>query len=359
MPRTAEHGELALEEVAELEELREDWGALGPATGNVFATYEWAAAWARHIGGGRPLHLRRCRSSDGRTVAILPLYLAAPRPTRTLRLLGHGPADQSGLVCAPEDLPLAAGALRRALDERIGGWQFFVADNVRADERWPELIGGRTVKRDASPVLRVDGTSFDEFLAGRSRNFREQARRRERKLARAHDISFRLADDPERIDADMDTLIRLHRARWGDESGSFDGAREGLHRDFAPAALERGWLRLWLLEADGAPVAAWYGFRFGDAEWYYQAGRDPAWDDRSVGFVLMVHTVREAMNDGVAEYRLLRGAHEYKDRFANSETPVDTVVRTRGVAGRAAGAAVFTARRMPPRVRRALIKRAG
>ena len=122
---------------------------------------------------------------------------------------------------------------------------------------------GSFLRGEPSPVLPVDGRSFDEYLASRSRNLREQVRRRERKLARERDLVFRLADDPEPLDEDFGTLIRLHDARWGgDRAGAFAGPREGFHREFARRALERGWLRLWIMEVDGRPAAAWYGLRF-------------------------------------------------------------------------------------------------
>ena len=98
---------------------------------------------------------------------------------------------------------------------------------------------------------------------------------------------------------------------------------------------ERGWARLWLLEVDGAPRAAWYGFRFGGADSYYQAGRDPAWERQSVGFVLLVHTIRSAVEDGLAEYRFLRGAEPFKYRFANADPGLVTVARANGALGRA------------------------
>ena len=109
--------------------------------------------------------------------------------------------------------------------------------------------------------------------------------------------------------------------------------QRSFHREFARCAFERGWLRLWFLEIDGDPVAAWYGFRFGEAESYYQSGRDPAWDRSSVGLVLLAHTIREAMGDGMREYRLLRGGESYKDRFATADPGLQTVARPRGVLG--------------------------
>ena len=189
--------------------------------------------------------------------------------------------------------------------------------------------------------------SWDDFLASKSSNFRQQARRRERKLAEQHELRFRLADDPARLDADLEVLFALHEERWTEAgSGALRERRAAFHRDFARVALERGWLRLWLLELDGRPAAAWYGLRFAGRELYYQAGRDPAFERQAVGFVLLVHTVREAMNDGMREYDFLRGGEGYKDRFTDDPTVVHTLAAGRGPLGRAAVALAPRARRL-------------
>jgi CelD/BcsL family acetyltransferase involved in cellulose biosynthesis len=336
-----------IEEVRELEPLREDWQRLAEAAGNPFSTHEWATAWWRHFGAGRELHVLRCSDEARHAFAILPLFLARARPVRILRLVGQGAADQLMPVCAPEDAGAAAAALHEALRDGVGGWHALIADRLPGEGGWPELIGGRALDRTPSPVLETGGTGFDDWLRSRSKNFREQVKRRERKLAKAHELSFRLTDDPERLDADLDTLIRLHRERWGDASGSFEGGREAFHRDFARVALERGWLRLWTLELDGRPAASWLGYRFGGDEWYYQAGRDPALEREAVGFVLMAHTVRAALDDGVARYRLLLGGEGYKDRFANTDHGLHTTMLGRGAVGRALAAGAETAATRP------------
>jgi CelD/BcsL family acetyltransferase involved in cellulose biosynthesis len=142
-------------------------------------------------------------------------------------------------------------------------------------------------------------------------------------------------------------LFALHGARWG-RASEFSGPAQQFHRDFAAQALERGWLRLWLLELDGAPAAAWYGFRFGGAESYYQAGWDPAWARGSVAAVLLVHSIREASRDGVEEYRFLQGDEGYKYRMAEEDPGLVTLVRTRGPLARAALALGKGARRVGP-----------
>jgi len=190
-------------------------------------------------------------------------------------------------------------------------------------------------------------------MAEQSGNFRRQLRYKERRLDREHGLRFRLTTDSKSLVSDMETLFRLHEARWaGGSSGALAATRREFHRDFASHCLSRGWLRLWIAEVAGRPAAAWYGFRFGGDEWYYQAGRDPAWDQQSVGFLLLAHSIREAMNDGMRSYRFLRGGEGYKFRFEPYDAPVDTLVAGRGVVGRAALGAAGALTRLPPSARR-------
>jgi CelD/BcsL family acetyltransferase involved in cellulose biosynthesis len=99
-------------------------------------------------------------------------------------------------------------------------------------------------------------------------------------------------------------------------------------------------------------VAAWYGWRFADSEWYYQAGRDPRYDDLSLGFVLLAHTVREACVDRVDAYRFLDGAEPYKRRFATEDRRAESVVLGRGASGRLGALGAAVAVRLRPALRR-------
>jgi CelD/BcsL family acetyltransferase involved in cellulose biosynthesis len=345
-----------LEKVERLEDLRDDWTRLAVETGHPFATFEWNEAWWRHFGAGRSLNVFTCRDPSGRVAAILPLYVAASRPVRVARFIGYG--DVMSPLCAPADRGLAARALLEAT--RSGDPRLVYAEQLPSGDGWGELVGGRLIVTSHDPVLRLDGMTWEDFLASRSRNFRDQVRRRERKLVREQGLSFRLCDDPERVRADMDTLFKLHSARWrGETTRVFEGAGADFHREFAEAALAAGWLRLWLAEIGGEPVAAWYGWRFAGSEWYYQAGRDTRLDRYSLGFVLLTHTVREAMGDGVEAYRFLAGNEEYKGRFAQEDPGTESRLLGTGVAASAARMALGVARSLPPPLRRRLTRSAG
>jgi CelD/BcsL family acetyltransferase involved in cellulose biosynthesis len=324
-----------LEDWQDLEAPRAEWSALADQTGNLFATWEWADAWRRHAGASGIAHVVAVRDGSHRLTAILPLWLTTISGLRLVRFIGHDAGDHLGPIHATGAEHAAAGGLIRALDELTPAWDVLLAENLPALTRWEHLLGAGTLRRDSTASVPIDGQTWSEYLAHRSGRLR-RLRTYERRLARDHAVRYRLADSPERLRDDLDVLFALHAMRWGAHSPGLGPARRAFHGDFASRALERGWLRLWFLEVDGSAVAAWYGFRFGGAEWAYQGGRDPAWDRASVGSLLLAHTLREAFQDGQREYKMLRGSEAYKQRFASEAGEVVTLVRGRGMRGRAA-----------------------
>jgi CelD/BcsL family acetyltransferase involved in cellulose biosynthesis len=342
---------LELVPLGSLKAAREEWEQAAEHCPNVFSTWEWASTWWRHFGDRGELRLVACKARDGRVIALLPLYASVRRPLRLLRFIGHGPADELGPVCRPEHRLRAASALDQYLQSRRD-WNVFLADRLDGSVPWATPIGGTSIRREPSPSIPLDAADWDDFLSTRSANFRQQLRRRERKLIREHRLQYRLSTGDEGLDSDLQLLFDLHEARWGQASQAFSPRRRAFHREFARCAAARGWLRLWFAELDGKPVAAWYGYRYAHAEWYYQAGRDPAWEHSSIGLVLLAHTIREALSDGLSEYKLLRGGEAYKSRFSPVNEEVATLIRSRGARGSLAVAGARAALRLPKGTRK-------
>jgi CelD/BcsL family acetyltransferase involved in cellulose biosynthesis len=323
--------------------VRDDWARLASGATNIFATPEWNELWWRHYGRGRQLRLALYRCGD-LVDAIAPLFLWTERPLRVLRLLGHGHGDRLGPICE-DGSPAAARGLRAAL--AAVPHDVFVADWLAGDRDWGRALGGRVLRTTGYPVLAFGGRSWEELLADTSARFRKNVRHSRNRLERRHAVRFRSAD-AETLDRDLDAVFRLHRARFGRHSGChFCGSYEPFQREFAALALERGWLRLLLLELDGTAVAAEFGFLFRDAYFAYQGGRDPTWDRESVGFVLEVETLRRTLEEGAAEFRYLGGEESYKYRFPIEDPRLETVVVPATTRGRIASTALATAWRLP------------
>jgi CelD/BcsL family acetyltransferase involved in cellulose biosynthesis len=334
-----------IEVVQGLDTLREDWTRLAVTSGNVFAAWEWNELWWRHYGRGRPLRVAVSQRDDGQIDTIVPLFLWSRRPLRILRLLGHGHADRLGPICRHDDANTAEQALRRALD--ADPHDLFIGDWVAGDRDWSHVLGGRVLRTTGYPILRFPDRSWDTFLAGQSQRFRKNARNLRNRLEREHEVNYRYAD-PGTLERDLDAAFRLHRARFREHSGClFCGDHEPFQREFAALALERGWLRLLLLELDGAPACVEYGFMFEKAYFAYQAGRDPAWDRLSVGFLLELECIRRALAEGAAEYRFLGGEEHYKYRFPTDDPRLETVAVPATRRGRVGVASLDALWRLP------------
>lgn len=332
----SDRGEAAAIELVPFPDLasrRELWSELALRSGNPFATWEWADVWWRHFAADAEPAFLECRQ-DGRPFAILPLYPVRRGPLRFLRLVGHGPGDVLGPICDPADGGLAGLALRQALAE-LDGARLLLAERLPGGPV-ASACGGRVLNRESNPRLEIEGVSWEEYLPTRSRNLREKLRRSTRKLEREHEVAYTLCEDAGRLEADLDSLFRLHRDRWGDGGAFTREAAVAFHRELAAAMLERGWLRLWTMTIDGESVAAWYGFRFGGAEFFYQSGRDRNYDRHSVGFLMLTRTIKAAFDDGLDSYAFLRGDEPYKDRFASADDGLETHVLGRGAFAKAA-----------------------
>ena len=343
-----------VEVVDRLDALREDWTRLAAASRNVFATWEWNELWWRHYGRGRRLRVAVSRRDGDEVDAIVPLFLWSRRPFRILRLIGHGHGEFLGPICRHDDAETSARALRDALAAEP--YDVFVGDWVAGDRDWAGGLGGRIIRRTGYPILRFAEGSWDEYFASRSQTFRKRVRNRRNRLARDHDVSYREADAAT-LERDLDAVFRLHRALFGDHRCHFCGEHEEFQREFARLALERGWLRLLLLEVDGEPVCCEYGFHVENVYFSYQGGRDPDWGEASIGFLLELETMRRALQDEAAEYRFLGGEEDYKYRLATDDPRLETVAVPATARGRVASVALDLAWRFP--VGEAVLRRIG
>jgi CelD/BcsL family acetyltransferase involved in cellulose biosynthesis len=169
--------------------VRRGWNDLAVQSSNIFSTWEWAKTWWEHLGGRQKLNLAHARDQDGRTVAVLPLLTERRGAFRVSRFVGHGVADQLGPVCHPRDAAAAARALNNASEQQ----DVLLAERLPASVDWRGLAG-RVIREEESPVISLADGGWEGYLASRSSNFRQQVRRRGRRLAREFDVSYSLSD---------------------------------------------------------------------------------------------------------------------------------------------------------------------
>jgi CelD/BcsL family acetyltransferase involved in cellulose biosynthesis len=307
------------------------WRDLAAARRCVFATPDWYLAAMRWLHRDAVPAVAVARSQDGIVKGLVPLLTPVTRrgpgrafaPARRFAdafepVAELGFAEQVASACAPA----LAGHLGRRSRIDLGRVATDASWWRELARSWPGRMSALPTAHETLPHVDLAGLTWEQYLAGRSRRLRNDVGRKMRSLRRDHRVEVRRSTAVHEVRADMDTLFRLHDARWGTREGTSsiaDPLVRGFQHDLAQAMHQHGWLRLYLLEVDGEPASAWYGWHVGGRFSYYQAGFDPNWSRHSVGFLLLAETIREAVSEGATDYDLLRGSEGFKARFSNAE----------------------------------------
>ena len=343
---------LIIENASDFAELGEQWDALcrDSAADNVFLTWDWVEAWWAAFGATKELAAVVAYDGD-QLVGIAPLYrwrAGGPGRPGVLRLLGSGdsvsPDYLSFVTRRGYEVTATVALLEHAL--RPDGAAALDMSDVPEDAPLVQLLASRASARPwswsraqwAECPYAVLPQRWEDYERGLSANMRYNLRRRTRKLLEGTGARLLRWHETGPVHAGIEELGRLHRGRWAGRAeryGFSDAGYMSFHHRIAERFAARGWLRLYGLEVNGAVIAAWYGYRYGDKLYYYQSGFDPGWQAHSPGMVLQAQVIRDAIAEGAKELDLLKGAHSYKRSWANrSRRTVRLMVARPGLRGR-------------------------
>ncbi|HTM11115.1 MAG TPA: GNAT family N-acetyltransferase [Verrucomicrobiae bacterium] len=321
-----------IETAEDFEQLRGAWRDLLDASSAncFFLTWEWLFTWWKHLSGQRKLFILTLHSG-GKMIALAPF---AAKPERfgippTLEFLGSGAAGSDYL-----DLIVRNGSEREAIDELA---EYLAERKLLLDlgqlrssalaRRLARTLGERSgyrsweVPTDICPYIELTGATWDSYLASLGASHRANFQRRLKQLRRDFTFRFESAATEEQRRDFLAALIDLHRRRWRDKGRSEAFSTPDMvsfHDELSQRALERGWLRLFILSLDDLPAAALYGFHHHGRFYFFQSGLDPDYARYSTGLVAMGLTIRFALEEGAQEYDLLHGSETYKFLWARS-----------------------------------------
>ena len=334
-PSTASVTVETITEVEAFRELREEWTLLLARSDAdcLFLTWEWLHTWWTHLAADRRLFIVAVRSG-GELIAVAPLALTAGRraglaPLSSLTFLGTGSVGSDYL-----DVIVAQGREAEAYDglARGLGAQPFALQLAQLHRGTSATVGlaRRLARRgwqcterpaDRCPFIALQGVSWGSYLASLDGHHRSNWKRRRANLDKAFAMRFeRVETDGERAAA-LGAFFALHSQRWEGRGGStafYSASLREFHEAWTRVALDRGWLRFFLMRLDGRPVGAIYGFRYRGTFGFYQTGFDPAYARHGIGQVMIGLSIKSAIEEGADEYDLLHGTERYKADWARS-----------------------------------------
>jgi CelD/BcsL family acetyltransferase involved in cellulose biosynthesis len=332
-----------IEDAERLSHLEDEWTELleNSQQDCLFLTPEWLTTWWRCFERDqwtlRLLTVRRHRDLLG----IVPLF---SRPRTFGGLMSHQCTEFLGTgVIGSDYLDVIA---RRGEEDmvRVALTEYFnyakpllilshlATRSAEADGTVKQLeMSGWQVKRsliESCPYITLRGHSWESYLDSLGANHRYNFTRRLKNLHKAGVVQFDVVEKEDQRREALQAFMSLHAVCWQERGGSqaMQTTQElSFHEAFSRTALERGWLRLFLLRVNGRPVGGLYGFRRGPRFYFYQSGFDPAWRKHSVGLVTMGLAIKQALAEGAEEYDLLHGTEAYKFRWANETRDLSRV----------------------------------
>ena len=324
-----------------------------------FRRFDWLEAWWRNYSansdgsptGRHELYVLTVTDDQNHLIGVAPWYRLSTRSgSKVVRFLGDGEvcSDYLSVLCRDDHSIAVTKAiaiwLQRA-NERGGSPN--VADQPVDDDRWDRLDFVGVDAEDAvfncllAQLRECDNLvhfcpamntwrmqlppTWDEFLAGLSKQHRNRLRRADRTYFQSGQVQVKRVNSTEDWRLFFEILLDLHGRRWNNKGlpGAFASPRfTAFHREISSRWSTAGLVTLAWLEMEGKPLAAEYRLHGDGVMYAYQSGMDTDRLDLRPGELANMWAVRNAVEQGQHHYDFLRGDEEYKSRWRAQPRPM-------------------------------------
>ncbi len=323
---------VVIDDDAGLEQISGAWDELAVRTGEPLAAPGWMLPWWRHA-APEGAAARVVTVSDGdRLIAVAPLFCERPGRRRArYEVMSAKLAPPASLLVDPQIDEEAIRALARA----VRG----LTPKPLALRLWdrfgPTGLAGRLASADGGrgswmhvgsptphPRIVLDSLDHEQWLGKMSSKFRQESRRRNRRLEDAGGRFFLAgAEDMDRL---IDAFVELHGSRWEDRGGS-DALVPGLKAMLAEVAaglLANDRLRLYAIEIEERPIAINVLLAAGEGVCGWNSGFDAEWGRYSPSMQLTLFAIADCAGKGARRIDLGPGRMDYKARLADEEEEI-------------------------------------
>ena len=320
---------------SEFDSLAAEWNQLLEESDQrvFFLRWSWNRLWWRFLSPpDSRLFIIACRDKQGNLIGLAPFYIRQRRTAgiphvRELLFIGTGIYAQTSeyldIVAKRGCERIVAGAIVECL-MRNSDWDRICLQEIPATSAMlgylRAALGRETEVAVSNRSYSIDTTKdWRTFLRGLSSSARNNVLRRTRRLVASHDCVFKRVETADEIDPAMDSLVRLHQARWQSkgEPGTFALPNvEQYLREAVKASFRENRLGLATLKVDGKVAAARLDFIDNHVAHAFQAGYDPTQPNQGLGSVMNGLCIRACFEDNrIHEYDLMSGNAEYKESW--------------------------------------------
>ena len=332
------HAEIRVEMISDYQaflDLESIWSEVAKAAGldHPFLEHAWVRTWWECFGTGSTLQILVLKAGD-QPIAIAPLILTPIRMWGIkVRRLGffynaHVPRADFLIAQRPEEVYRAIWSYL----SRSRGWDLLQLCQLPEGSETLDAIRRLAVADDcptgawpsgASPYLPLR-TSWGQYFDGLSAKHRGNMRNRFKRLNGIASIEIEAITSDGRLADALEAGLRLEAAGWKGKSHTAISCEPDTSRFYsmlAQRAADCGWILLNLLYAGSKQIAFEYCLSYKNRIHRLKSGYDPSYARYSPSNLLSCLVLRNAFEQGIAEYDFLGGSEDWKLKWTKQTRP--------------------------------------
>jgi CelD/BcsL family acetyltransferase involved in cellulose biosynthesis len=312
-----------------VEKLAAEWQVLHEKVGHVFGGYGWFEAWWRNLGQNSKVRLHVAVARDtGRLAAVLPLVVRRQGMLRVLEWAGYEVFDYGDVLT--EGAQNAEALWLFVLEQ--GGYDFALLKDVHEGALSLPVVGAtmRLRQQRRNYFLTLAFSSGEAWLAAQSRKLRGDTRRKAEKLQAHGATAFNFYRSGDLIPTHVIDALYAQKLAWFHDrqaDGVFAKPEvKAFLNDMARNAAKQGSLYLAWLTSGDTIVACHMGFVQNGVLHLYHTTYDAEYGTYSPGNIMMIETIKWAVDSQLRELDFMRGDEAYKQRFATGSRALSAFI---------------------------------
>lgn len=334
--------------------LRNQWNALVASSAKrlLFYNHEWFdAAWQWRQQSARLYLLTNFVGP--RLAAVLPLVQSEIRSrgfvVRELSFLTVPDTQACDMLVGDRDSASACNAFVTELARRRGEW-----DVIRLKYLTPQSVAASVLRKalerngfktklfdvPGNPFIAID-TCWEDYYATRSRRLKKANNLAANRVKKAGDLRVEWlapgSGDPVGVDRFLAQAIAISGKSWKSRTGnSLDNAGpQSFIRRLSDLAAQRGWLSIWILNANDRAIAMEYQLIADGNVYGLRSDFDTEFESASPGTYLSRHLLEQLFKLGLSRYYMGPGNNAYKHHWTEQvESVRELTVYGRSITGR-------------------------
>jgi CelD/BcsL family acetyltransferase involved in cellulose biosynthesis len=164
----------------------------------------------------------------------------------------------------------------------------------------------------------------EEYLRGRSKDVRNEVKRRRKRLEELGDIEFKVINgDDKEVEKYIDLYYQVYSNSW--KKGERIGPN--FHRDLGRLAADKGWLRLGFLCLNGVPIASQFRIVFKDYCYFLKTAYDDAYKKYGLGTIILAEMIKYLIDsEGIRKIDFGPGDESYKSYWASGKREMKRIL---------------------------------